>query len=54
MMPMGKPLSRRARLRVLINRIENSWVGDLIGWVSIFGMLWLGLLFGHAVQGGGL
>lgn len=52
MMAHLKPLSRRARMRVLWNRIENCWVGDLIGAVSIFGSFWLGLVLAHAMTGG--
>ena len=39
--------------RVTNARIDNSWLGDLIGAVSLFGSLWLGLLIGHAMSGGG-
>lgn len=39
-------------LRIWSNRIENCWVGDLIGVVSIFGSLWLGLVLAHAMTGG--
>jgi len=38
-------------IRIWSNRIEHSWVGDLIGVVSIFGSLWLGLLLAHAMSG---
>ena len=54
MMPEGKPLSRRARLRVLLSRIEDSWIGDLLGAASIFGALWIGLVLADAMAGGRL
>lgn len=41
-------------MRVLWDRIEHSWVGDLIGVVSLFGSLWIGLLLAHAMTGGAL
>lgn len=54
MMVHAKVPSWRARMRVLWTRIESGWIGDVIGVVSLFGTLWLGLLLGHALQGGGL
>ncbi len=48
------PLSRRARLRLLWNRIETSWIGDAIGAVCLFGSLWLGLVLADALTGGAL
>lgn len=39
-------------LRICLIRTEDSWIGDLIGVVSIFGSLWIGLLIGHAMSGG--
>ena len=39
--------SLRAGWRWLVRvnrRIEDSWVGDLIGAVSLFAMLWIGLV----------
>lgn len=39
--------SLRAGWRWLVRanrRIEDSWVGDLIGVVSLFGLLWIGLV----------
>lgn len=39
-------------VRIWSNRIEHSWVGDLIGAVSIFGSFWLGLVLAHAMAGG--
>lgn len=39
-------------MRVLWDRIERSWVGDLIGMVALFGSLWIGLLLAHAMTGG--
>lgn len=36
---------RAVRGLVRVNRrIEDSWVGDLIGVVSLFGLLWIGLV----------
>lgn len=29
-------------------RLEDHWLGDLIGVVSLFGILWAGLVLGHA------
>lgn len=29
-------------------RIEDHWLAELIGAASLFGLLWAGLLFGHA------
>ena len=33
-----------ARLRALNARLENSWIGDLIGCLSLFALLYIGLL----------
>lgn len=40
--------------RVWLIRTEDSWVGDLIGGLSIVVSLIGGLLIGHAMSGGGL
>ena len=45
-------LSRRARLRLLWNPIETSWIGDAIGVASLFGSLWLGLVLADALWQG--
>ncbi len=37
-----------ARLKRALARMEDHWLAELIGAVSIFALLWLGLLFGHA------
>ncbi len=34
-------------------RLDNHWIGDLIGAVSLFGLLWVGLLAAHVFGGGG-
>ncbi len=34
-----------------VARLEDHWLGDLIGVVSLFGVLWMFLLFGHALGG---
>lgn len=39
-------------IRIWSNRIENSWLGDLIGCACLFGSLWLGLVLAHAMTGG--
>lgn len=31
-------------------RVEDSWIGDLIGVVSLFALLWLTLLAGAALE----
>lgn len=47
-------LTRRARLRVLLTRIEGCWIGDAIGAACLFGALWVGLVLADALAGGGL
>jgi hypothetical protein len=37
-----------ARLKRAMAQIEDHWLADLIGAVALFGLLWAGLLFGHA------
>lgn len=50
----AKALSWRARMRVLWNRIENGWIGDVIGVVALFGSLWVGFVLADALAGGAL
>lgn len=38
------------RLVRVMNRIEHSWVGDLIGVVCLFALLWMLLLLGAAFE----
>ena len=38
------------RLVRVMNRIEHSWVGDLIGVVCLFALLWMLLLLGAAIE----
>ena len=38
-----------ARLKRALARIEEHWLGDLIGAVSLFGGLWMGLFLGYAM-----
>lgn len=40
---MIKFLGRAAR------RLDDHWVGDLLGAMSLFAMLWGGLFLGHGV-----
>lgn len=47
-------LTRRARLRVFLARIEGCWTGDAIGAACLFGALWVGLVLADALAGGGL
>jgi hypothetical protein len=58
MMAHAKALSWRARMRVLWTRIENCWIGDVIGdvigVVALFGSLWVGLVLADALAGGAL
>lgn len=54
MMAHAKALSWRARLRVLMNRMESGWIGDVIGVVALFGSLWVGLMLADALAGGAL
>lgn len=51
----GGKLRRLARqLKRAAYRIEDSWIGDLIGLLSLVVSLIGGLLIGHAMSGGGL
>ena len=34
-----------------VARLEDHWLGDLIGAVSLFGALWILLVLGHALGG---
>lgn len=47
-------MSWRARMRVLWTRIENGWIGDVIGVVALFGSLWVGFVLADALAGGAL
>ncbi len=38
-----------ARLIAALARLDDHWIGDLIGAVCLFGMLWGGLFLGFAV-----
>lgn len=37
-----------ARFKRAMARMEDHWLADLIGAVSLFGLLWAGLLLGAA------
>lgn len=37
-----------ARLITVLARLDDHWIGDLIGAVCLFGMLWGGLFLGFA------
>ena len=37
-------------LAMLIDWLEDSWIGDLIGVLALFFGLWMALVFGWAVQ----
>lgn len=37
-----------ARLKRALARIEDHWLAELFGAVSLFVLLWAGLVFGHA------
>ncbi len=37
-----------ARLKRALARMEDHWIGDLLGVTVLFALLWAGLLFGHA------
>ena len=39
-------------IRAWLIRTEDSWLGDLIGVVTIFGGIWGGWLIGYAMTGG--
>lgn len=38
-----------ARMMRAVRRLNDHWIGDLIGAVCLFGMLWGGLFMGYAV-----
>lgn len=37
-----------ARLKRALARMEDHWLADLFGAVSLFALGWVALLFGHA------
>lgn len=39
-----------ARVRTLHDRINDCWIGDLIGVVSLFALLFIALIIGGALQ----
>ena len=41
----------RRMLRAL-RALEDSWIGDALGVLSLFGLLWIGLLLAHVFGGG--
>lgn len=50
-LPSSSPKKKEAvmaRLKRALARMEDHWLAELIGAVSIFALLWAGLLFGHA------
>lgn len=49
----GVPAARStvwARVRRVADRIENCWIGDLIGVASLFVLLWSGLFLGEVLR----
>lgn len=47
--PAGRGVLRR--LRAAHDRLEDSAVGDAIGVVALFALLWIGLLAGSVLEG---
>lgn len=45
-----EPLSRPGRLLRALRALEDHWLGDLIGALSLFAALWLGLVAGAVMQ----
>lgn len=37
-----------ARFLRALARLDDHWIGDAVGVAGLFGLLWAGLVFGHA------